>query len=345
MNVNRSNLLQRLQAVQPGCAQTDNRGGGLMQSSCIVFRAGWAYTYNKEIACAIGTLLDKSITGAVHGSTLIGILKTIHEANVDITAEGSTLTIQCRGDLIRIPIDTEIKLPLNQIERPGSWQPIPPQFSEAVSLTEKCCKKKVERREEFAKSCINITQSFVQACDNFHASRYELSTFVADSVLVRGSALKEMSMLGCTEASETNDWLHFRNPLGLRFSVRCFHEPYPSLNKIFAVQGRPITLPRGLKDAAKRANIVADAGRDGKTAVVTLNPDGEIRILGAGIRGRYDGSRKSDSINGEAFTFRIPTRLLAELTDQRGSVEVSDVAIHIREGPHTYISSLEVVQD
>jgi len=337
--VNRSNLLQRLLAVQPGCALRDTIGG-VQQSSCLIFRNGWVYTFNKEIACAIGIGL-KDIAGAVHAQTLISLLKAIKETKVYIAAGVNALNIQSRGDKAQIPLEGKILLPIDKVQRPTEWQPLHGSFAEAVSLVEKCTKKKIERREEFAKSCIHIHPEWVEASDNDHAARFTLPMFVQEPVLVRATTLKEVIPLGCTEASETSMWLHFRNPLGLRFSVLKFvPEQYPNLSQFFDLRGRAITLPRGLKDAANRAGLVADASKDGKTATVTLNQD-RVSIDAVGVRGSYSAERVTEfPLEGSSIRFRIPCKLLAELTEQRGEVEVSDVSIRISNGSYTYVSSI-----
>lgn len=339
-DMNRSDLLQRLQAVQPGCALSDSRGG-VLQSSCLILRNGWCYTLNREIACAIGTGLG-TITGAVHAGTLISLLKSLNEASVSITADAKTLSITSKTDRTRIPLDP-ILLPagVDKVERPTNWLPLHNSFSEAVALCERCTKKRIERREEFAKACLHIHPDWIEASDNDHAARYTLPTFVKSPVLVRGTTLKELIPLGCTEASETSRWLHFRNPMGLRFSVRKFEpEQYPDLTSFFDLRGRSVTLPRGLKDAAIRAGIVADSGKSGKLATVTINGE-QVLVSASGVMGSYDASRVSSlPLEGDAFSFPIPTKLLAELTEQRGEVEISPLSIRVSSGAYCYVTSV-----
>lgn len=338
--VNRSDLLQRLLAVQPGCALRDSIGG-VQQSSCLILRNGWCYTLNREIACAIGVSL-KTITGAVHAQTVISLLKSLNETMISVTEGVRTLNFASKTDRTQVPLEPIMQpAGVDRVERPTEWLPLHNSFSEAVALCERCTKKRIERREEFAKACLHIHPEWVEASDNDHAARYTLTTFVKSPVLVRATTLKELIPLGCTQASETSKWLHFRNPMGLRFSVRKFEpEQYPDLSPFFDLRGRAISLPRGLKDAAVRAGIVADAGKSGKLATVTINGE-QVLISSSGVMGSYESERVSTSpLEGGSFTFKIPCKLLAELTQQQGEVEVTNLSIRVSSGNYVYVSSL-----
>ena len=78
MKINREELLNQLESVQPGLSIREI----IEQSSCFVFQDGKVITYNDEIFCSQKTPLK--IKGAVLAAPLIALLRKMVETEVDI---------------------------------------------------------------------------------------------------------------------------------------------------------------------------------------------------------------------------------------------------------------------
>lgn len=334
--LDRAGLLQRLLAVEPGVGRRDNRG----QESGIRIKRSWLYTFNIEIGCAIGTLLEPEIDGVVEAKTLIAYLKTLTDPRIEIGEEESgVLTIRSREGQSRLPLMPEMRWP--SLERPERWSRINGELAEAVNLVSKCTRKYRSKKDDWQKACVHLAPGWLEATDNIKMARYELPTFVEKPVLVRATTLREMIPLGFTEAGETANWLHLRNPLGLRMSLRKWEpEEYPDLSQTLQARGRRVTLPQGLKEAAKRAGIFADVGKEGKFVRVRVSKDGMELFAAAAGAGEHSGSRPIGSYAGAAMEFRVNPDLLAELAEQGiTTIEVSPVSLRYQSGPYTYLTA------
>lgn len=349
--LDRANLLQRLLAVEPGTARRDISG----LESCTLIRNSWLYTFNGEIACAIGTALEKDITGAVSSQTLITYLKALGDSVIEVGRDNDGwLQINARGEQVVLPLNTDELATKRFIERvdkvpPDGWLRLDKDFAEAVSRVMKCARKpRNNRADRFSmqQECIHIAPNWLEASDNRRLARYEVTTPLSTPILVRASTLKEMIPLGFTQAAITPRWLHFRNPLGLRMSVRHYEpESYPNLDEVLAYRGRRITLPGGLGAAARRVGLFAPIGIDGRMLEVRCSKDGmELSGSGAGSGG-CNTVRALPNFNGPPLRFRVAAELLAELADDNAgsSIEVSEATLRYKSGPYTYLTSLETI--
>jgi hypothetical protein len=334
--IDRNALLQRLLAVEPGTLRRDVSG----RESCIAIRRSWLYSFNNEIACAIGSGLDRDIVAVVPAQPLLTLLKTLNDKQIDIALDGQILVIRGKGKRTRMGIETAFPPRIDKVERPGTWLSLPKGFAEAIKLVARCTKKKVDPKE-FAKACIHITPGWLEASDNVHCARFVLPNFVKDPILVRATSLLEITQLGFTQACETKYWVHFRNPAGLRMSIRKFEpESYPDLSRYLDMRGRRLTLPQGIKDAAGRAGIFANIGLDGLAVNVRIGPDGMV-IEGKNGASEHREERAIGSFSGEPIAFSVPVKMLQELAGQANAViEVSKATLRMVSGTYTYLSSI-----
>jgi hypothetical protein len=248
MKVNREKLLTQLESVQPGLSPREI----IQQSSCFVFKKGKVFTFNDEVACSHKCVLE--IKGAVQAAPLLGILKKMEQELVDIEiGEDSKLVIKGKGnEKVGIVMDRKVVLPISLLETPDKWQKLHKEFAEAVSLVQKCASRD---ESDQAKTCVHIHQEWIEACDDYQMARFKLKTRFEKPTLVRRDSLKHMTEFGMVEFSETDTWIHFRNPIGLILSCRKYAVDYLDLSSVFSITGTPATLPKGLGKAAEKAGV------------------------------------------------------------------------------------------
>ncbi len=332
--IDRMELLQRLEAIQPGLSPRDI----VEQSSCFVFKDGLIQTYNDEIACRIKSPFK--FTGAVTAAPLLAILNKLKEDDVEVEPTEEELLIIGKKRRAGIRMDAEITLPIDSVEKPKKWRPIHEDFVEAISIVHECAGT---NQEEFALTCVHIHPKYIEACDNHQLTRYRISSGVTVAALVRRDAIKHIISLDMTEFAETETWIHFRNPTGLMLSCRRFIEEFPNLSPILKVEGEPTTLPKGLADAADKAEVFSKENADDNQVMVELRP-GKLRIKGTGTSGWYSEVKKL-KYNGKAISFQISPRLLMELTKRHNECLVSEERLKVDGGKWVYVSCLGKVEE
>lgn len=335
MRVNREELLNNLEAVQPGLSKREI----VEQSSCFVFQNGRVMTFNDEIACSHESSVN--LTGAVQAEPLLAILRKLGEEEIDITPGEGELRYSGKRREGGVRMEDEVILPIENVEIPKKWRKLPREFSEGVSLVEKCAGKD---ESAFSVTCVHIYPEWVEAYDNLQVARYHMRTGVKEPILVRRNSIKHIHALDMTEIAETEAWLHFRNPAGLVLSCRRYtkNELDPGsmldVSAILDFKGEPTILPKGLADAAEKAEIFSAENSDGNLVKVELRA-GKLRITGRGVSGWYR-EMKSVHYDGRALSFLIDPKLLVEITSRHNECQITKTRLKVDSSKFVYVSCL-----
>ena len=332
--INREKFLLQLESVQAGLSSREI----IEQSSCYVFKDGKVITFNDEIACT--QECDIGIEGAVRSAALLSILRKLPEEELEIQAgEGEIKIIGTKREC-GVTCEAEIQLPISGVEKPGKWLALDESFKEAIDLVQHCASSD---ESQFALTCIHITPTYVEACDNSKMTRVKVATEIKQDILVRRDSIKHVALLGMTQFCETDTWIHFKNPAGLMLSCRRFIENYHDLSALLKVKGQPIHLPKGLGDAADKAAVFAQENDDKAQVLVELRP-GKLRITGTGASGWYK-ERKELKYTGPALAFMIAPLMLIEITKNFNEAEITEGRLRVNGGKWAFVACLAPVKE
>jgi len=333
METDREALLRCLQSVAPGLAVRE----AVEQSSCFVFREGRVITFNDEVACS-----NECVTGfegAVAAKPLVALLERMAEKTIVLEARGAELLVKGKRRRAGITFENDIRLPIGAVEQPESWRTIGPEFAEAVSVVAKCA---IKDPNSFALTCIHMNSKFIEACDNLQACRYPVKTGIqkGKDCLVKADCLKHIVGLGMTEVSETQVWVHYRNPSGLVVSMRRQDGDYQDISGILTVpeNAHVTSWPGGLAEAVGRAEIFSAEQSDETNVIIIELRHNEMRMRGQGALGWYE-ERKQVGWKGKAIAFTIEPNLLLEIVSKTNECIIEDDRM-IVSGAFTYVTCL-----
>jgi hypothetical protein len=305
MKMNRGLLLASLTSVKAGLSPQET----LEQSSCVVFGGGRVMTYNDEVACSAPTGLPEEYKGAVQSAPLVALLSRFPEEEVEVCVTRDEFLITGKRRTAGVRMDRTVLLPVDSVEAPEVWKPLPPEFTEAVGMVSQCVGRD---KSQYHLTCVHLTPRWVEACDNLQLCRWRLRTPVGGNVLLGGEGVSQVVGLGVTEFGESKAWMHFRSPAGLVVSCRRYVEhDYPDLTPLLEVGGEPATFPRALAEEAGRAGGPAAENSDNKFVMIELRP-GRLRIRGQGVVSWYE-SRMKVEYQGEPLRFFISPKVLGDL--------------------------------
>lgn len=319
--VNRANLLQQLLAVQPGLAEREI----IEQSSCVAFVKGRAYTYNDEVSCSAEVPLK--LSGAVPAKTLLSILGKMPDEELEVEEDDAEVVFRGKGRRFKLRKEAKIALPVDKLEVPDAWNKLPKNFTEAIDMVRHSASSDKSR---FKLTCVHLSPAHVEACDNFQLSRFCLKTGLKQSVLVKKSSIEHIVGMGMVEMSETDTWLHFRNPAGVVLSCRRYVEKYHDVDGVLKDKGKAIILPKRLGDAADRASVFSSEAANDNQVRVRLQ-EGLLRIRGVGEVGWYTETRKV-TYDGPELEFLISPSLLGQIADKFREAFVDSNQLRV-EGP------------
>ena len=335
--VNRVDLIQKLDAVQPGLSAREITE----QSSSFIFRNGRVYTYNEDVACRIRSGLPKTFEGAVIAKPLQEALGKMKSVMVDVTATDNRLVIKDkRGGTTRVLLDAKIKLPIDEVEKPvaDGWRPISPDFGQAVGLVQECASKDESQN---ALTCVHLHPNWVEACDLLQMSRYRIKTGLKKPIMVKRDSLKHVIAMDMTDFNESEKWIHFKNPGGLVLSCLRYVDPYPhdQITALFkGFEGTRCDLPKGLDLLTELAHIFSKEDPDDDQITVELMP-GRMKVTGAGNSGDHTGFRKC-GYDGPRLEFKIGPKLLAEITKKHTEATFSREHLVVEAKRWQYLTAL-----
>ena len=336
MKVDREVLLNQLELVNSGLSKNDV----LEQSSCYVFHDGKVITFNGEVACRHECCLK--IEGAVRAEPLNTILSKLVEETVEINTgtskdEEGELLIKGKGRKTGIRLENDILLPVTDIPSPKKWHKLPENFMESLRMVHHCVSKESKYREL---TCVHFHPERIEASDNFQVTRFDIKLPIKKSVLIEGTSAGSLSRLDVIELAYSQDWLHFRTSDKLVFSCRRYLDEYPELGPLLEFEGKPITMPKGLIDAADKAQVFSKEAEENQV-LVELRAD-RLRIKGEGSSGWFTEVKKV-RYKGAPMSFRIDPSLLQELLKKHTECEITDDRLKVDGGSWTYITCLAKV--
>jgi len=330
--VNREKLLLQLEAVQPGLSTREI----IEQSSCFVFQNQTVMTFNDEIACTHECELK--VEGAVQAAPLLSVLRKMPETELEVEVADGYFVLIGKRRRAEIRHENDILLHIDKVEKPTKWVELHGDFLEGVGLVQHCASKDAS---QFKLTCIHLHPDFIEACDNFQATRVKMKTGVKASMLVRRDSLKHVASLGMTDFCETETWIHFRNADGLVLSCRRYMVEYHNIDSLLDFKGEPITLPKGLKEATDLAEVFSAENSEDNVVTVQLRPDrgGMLRITGEGACGRFR-EVKDLKYSGPPMEFLIAPKLLTELTEKHNEAEIAKGRLRVDGGKWVYMTCL-----
>lgn len=328
IRVGREALLRVLESVSPGLSSREL----LEQSSCYVFTGGQVVTFNDEVACYRESPLP--IEGAVKAKPLVDLLSKMVEDDVGIEQTDSELIVYGKRRKAGVRMEEEVRLSIDVLEEPEEWRKLPRDFSDAVSIVHSCASTDTD---QFVLTCVHIHPKYIEACDRFQIARYPMRTGVSEEILVRAKSLKKIVGFDMTTVSETDSWIHFRNPAGLTIACRRYLDLYHKLDDFITPEGTtPVNLPGGLDEVVDKAEIFSEENAAGNLIRVDLRSD-RIIITGEGVSGWFK-EMKRVSFSGEPISFLISPKLLLEITRKSESCGVSNDRLFIDSGSFVYAS-------
>jgi DNA polymerase III sliding clamp (beta) subunit (PCNA family) len=333
MRVDRELLLQKLESVDAGLALKEV----VEQSSCFVFCGGNVVTFSGEVSVRAECFMGKDIEGAVSAKHLKELLSRLRDDDIDIDIKDGKMKIRSKTGKGFILFEKEVALPVDQIEEPGEWTDLDPEFCDAVALVQKCAAKD---DNNYRLTCVHITPHFVEACDNYQVARYAIETGLTEKSMIKKESIKHVVALGMTEVSETETWLHFRNPNGLVLSCRRWTDEYDNLDPVLEnKQGDPITLPGGLAETININQVFSDDNGEDEVVRVRIKK-GMMEIRGESAQGVWD-ERKKVKYTGKPLAFCIAPGLLAEISEETHECTIGATSLRIDNGKFEYVTCLE----
>ena len=294
MQINKSTLLKALEAVRPGLAQKDV----IEQSNTFGFVNGKIVTYNDSIS--IQAPIDLDIEGAVDATkfySIVNKMKADKEGNIQISTEDDQILIKSKKAKAGLVLQSECKLPLEEINLDGAWKKLPKDFKEGLQI----CLPSVSN--DFSRpiiTCISISGKYIRSGDGKQATKYTLDKKTKMQIAIPGAAVAQLLKYDIQEYMIADDWGHFKTSDTI-FSCRVLHEEYPDIDHLFDVDGEDLVFPEKIISAIERAEVFSKTDISDDDLIQVIIADGKLTIKGEDNLGWYKEKIKIKSDISIAF--------------------------------------------
>lgn len=332
--VEREKLLNALESISSGLSSRSP----MDQANCFVFKDGYIYSYNDEVACRVKSPMD--IKGAIEADRFKAILHNLRETELQFKDKKGRVYFHGRKKRLWITKEREISLPVEDLDYPkkNQWKDLPSSFSEGIKFVQGCASKDDSKKDL---TCIHLANKHVEAFDNYQMARYRMKLPLDQEVNVKQIALRHIASMVMTEFFETDNWIHFRDANKQIFSCRVYLEEYRNLDDIVAVSGTKITLPKGLGVAAKQAGIFATDSQNPNENYITVTlKKGKATVEGEGQFGGIEIDSPIKSYVGKKFSFKILPNILEQLVKEHSECELNEKAMKAQSGRALFVTSL-----
>lgn len=322
MKVDRKVLLEALDAVAPGLGDEDAGE----QATAVAFTEDGIATYNDEIAVRHPLRLD--FTGAVRAEELRGILGKMRDEEIEISVKAQELQFRAKNKRGGLPLQAEIRLPIQNAELPDEWFPLPGNFMEAVKLAQYSAATTNTRPVLCA---VHAKGNVVEAADGIRLTQCSLDGDLNQDLLIPTRSTKHLIKYPFVKFHKAPAWMHFATESGTIFSCRTMDGTFPDTAKVMHIEsGVELTFPEGVTDALQRAStftggFIRVKNIEAYFLEVKVDPKGYVLITAQGDKGWFRERIPMEGFSGEdVVAFRVHPDFLASILSKIRNVIIGD---------------------
>ena len=331
----RKKLLNILEKLKPGLAPYDT----LEQASSFVFKDGFIWSFNDEIAVSHPLPDDIEFNGAVPAEPLLKFLTKCSEDKIKLIAGEKELLVVSGKSQAGITLE-DAKLPVEKIPMPkeDGWLTVPKDFTSKLHLAALSAEK---GRNTNILSCINITNRLAFGCDNFQLTVAIFSKPVKglESVLLQRSMVPFVLAFIPDAMAQIGGWIHFINKDDVVLSCRAGEGKYPDVMSLLDVSGKSVKLPVELSVSLERAGIFTSQQNEENKVTLTLDKTGILQVVAKNEHGWFKETLELKNKQLE-FQLAVDPEILRNALKLDQTFIVGESAILIKGDEFKHIVSL-----
>jgi len=319
MKISKKNLQEALNIVKPGLSSKEV----VEQSTSFAFMGDRVITYNDEVSIS-HPIEGLELEGAIHAEELYKMLGKLKKDEIDLSLTEEEIIIKSGKTKAGLRLQSEIRLPLEEIGETGKWKKITGDFLTALNFVKGACSSDMSKP---VLTCVNLKKDgTVQSSDGFRIAVFNLEKIaIADELLIPASSINKIVDIKPTQIAEGEGWVHFKNETGTILSCRIFEDRFPDTSRFLDIKGDELNFPEHISDILDTASIFSTgAGNDEKISIELSS--GKIVMKGENEYGWLEEKAKVD-YEGEDISFNITPYLFRDILKQTTSGILSSTSI------------------
>ena len=334
MKINKTELLKALEIVKPGLANQEM----IEQSTSFAFLKDRVVTYNDEISIS-HPIKGLNITGAILAEELYQLLHKTKADEIEFELKENQIILKSGRAKAGLILQSEVKLPLEEVGEIGKWKKLPDYFTNAVKFTSMAAGSDMSRP---VLTCVHINKAgFIEAADNHRIIRWTLDKKIpVNTFLVPASSARELIKLNPIQIAEGTGWIHFQTEQQTVISCRVFEDEYPDTSKFFNIEGTALTMPKVVSEILDRAIIFSKREYSNDEKITIDIADNRIKISSQKENGSWFKEDANMRHKGEPISFVITPYLLKDILKETYSFIINETRMKFEGEGWVYLTSL-----
>ena len=333
--ISRINLVNQLESVKQGLTAKET----IQQSNCFVFKDGYIYTFNDEIFAACPTDLD--IEGAVQADSLLKLLNKTKDKNIEVSIEDDEIRISGKNFKTGIKLESEIMLPIDEVEIPDEFEDAPTNFSQLAKLA---CLTASKSLSMSLLTCVHFGGNVIESCDNDRITICNLDVEFDHDVLIPAGNLSKIVKEQINGIAVDDNWAHFKTDEDVILSCRLYPDDdneYVDLQEqVPEDEGRQIQFPTEIDNILDRANIFGTDEESGDKLANIQIKKGKLTVTAQNESGWHkEGPVKVNS--KESMSFHVNPDFLKDVIKMTNEVSIIDDTLMFVDDHSTHLVKLE----
>jgi len=250
MKIDKNKLIAILDIVRPGLSKKDI----IEQTDSFAFMDGFVVTYNDEISVRF-PIEGLDIRGVVKATEFYNILKKMNKDEVDLSITGSEIIVKAGRAKAGITLQTDMKLPLDEISTKGGWHDVDgKELLKALEFVMFSCSRDMSKP---ILTCVHVRKDgCVESSDNFRLTRYNMGMEMpVPDFLIPHNSVHALLQYNVLQIRHGHGWIHFKCDDGSVFSCRIFEDAFPDIDNFLELKGKAVMLPKTLKEILDKASV------------------------------------------------------------------------------------------
>ena len=255
MKIQRDEFLKILEISRMAVAGSDH----LEQLGHFIFGGENLITFNNRLL--IYYPFESDFQCSVGSELFYKQLQKYKTKELDINLTGNRLEVKGSKESAKIAVllqqDKEIFGIIDTIREEQlnvDYVAVPEQFVQAVDF---CSYSASKNAADGTLCCVCINGDTVMSSDNYRATKYKMDKSMSDhDLLLDARIANEIKRFEMTEFGVGENWLHFRNKVGVVLSARQIFGDYMDISTAFEFAGKRMILPDNTVDILDFVGVV-----------------------------------------------------------------------------------------
>jgi len=337
MIVSKIKLQRALEIVKAGLSNREI----IEQATCFAFIDGKITTYNDEISLST-PFPELEITGAINADDLYQLLSKLKKDEIEVNISETEITLEAGRAKAGMILQSEIKLPLEELLGKKKWKVLPEKFLTAMDFVRGSASNNLSQP---IITCVHVSsEGFLEASDSFRITRYNVNDIPVKTFLIPATSCTEVLQLTPTHIAEGKGWVHFKNEIGTTLSCRVFEDDkFPQTKLILLMEGQDIIFPKNSLEVLERASVFSKREHMIDEVVEIILEEKKLTIKSSSDTAWFEESLNF-KYEGDPFTFMVTPYLLKGILSQTLNCTIGKDKLKFESEDWVYVTMLKTIK-